>query len=327
MTVAMPRNGHMNQDIAVARRALALEADGLAALSDGLDDRFSAAIDVLAAVDGRVIVSGMGKSGLIGRKIASTLASVGTPANFVHPGEASHGDLGMITTDDAVLALSNSGETAELGDLLDYAKRFGIPVIAITRNADSTLSAAADIALVLPDAVEACPMGLAPTTSTTMMLALGDAIAVALIERRGFSAADYQVFHPGGKLARRLLRVTDLMHAGDKVPLVGRDVVMADALIVMTQKRLGCVGVVEADGGLTGIITDGDLRRHMSDHLLAQSAAEVMTASPRTIRPTALASEALGVMNASQITTLFVIEDGRPTGILHLHDCLQAGVA
>jgi len=317
----------MNEDIAVARRALALEANGITALSEGLDDRFTAAIDVLAAVDGRVIVSGMGKSGLIGRKIASTLASVGTPANFVHPGEASHGDLGMITPRDAILALSNSGETAELGDLLDYAKRFGIPVIAVTGADESTLSGAADIALVLPAAVEACPMGLAPTTSTTMMLALGDAIAVALIERRGFSKADFQVFHPGGKLARRLLRVVDLMHAGDEVPLVGRDTAMADALIVMTEKRLGCVGVVDDGGGLAGIITDGDLRRQMSDQLLTRKAGDVMTDSPLTISPTALASEALGLMNARQITTLFVIEEGRPSGVLHIHDCLQAGVA
>ena len=317
----------MNEDLAVARRALALEANGITALSDGLDDSFTAAIDILAAVDGRVIVSGMGKSGLIGRKIASTLASVGTPANFVHPGEASHGDLGMITARDAVLALSNSGETAELGDLLDYAKRFGIPVIAITGAGDSTLTGAADVALVLPDAVEACPMGLAPTTSTTMMLALGDAIAVALIERRGFSETDFQVFHPGGKLARRLLRVVDLMHAGDEVPLVGRDTARADALIVMTEKRLGCAGVVDDGGGLAGIITDGDLRRQMSDRLLARRAADVMTESPLTVPATAMASEALGLMNTRQITTLFVVEDGLPRGILHIHDCLQAGVA
>jgi len=317
----------MNEDLAVARRALALEANGITALSDGLDGRFTAAIDILAAVDGRVIVSGMGKSGLVGRKVASTLASVGTPANFVHPGEASHGDLGMITGRDALLALSNSGETAELGDLLDYAKRFGIPVIAITGAGDSTLTGAADVALVLPDADEACPMGLAPTTSTTMMLALGDAIAVALIERRGFSEADFQVFHPGGKLARRLLRVADLMHAGDAVPLVGRDAAMADALIVMTEKRLGCVGVVDDGGRLAGIITDGDLRRQMSDRLLARTAADVMTESPLTVPATVLASEALGLMNARQITTLFVVEEGQPRGVLHIHDCLQAGVA
>ena len=317
----------MNEDLAVARRALALEANGITALSDGLDGRFTAAIDILAAVDGRVIVSGMGKSGLVGRKVASTLASVGTPANFVHPGEASHGDLGMITGRDALLALSNSGETAELSDLLDYAKRFGIPVIAITGAGDSTLTGAADVALVLPDADEACPMGLAPTTSTTMMLALGDAIAVALIERRGFSEADFQVFHPGGKLARRLLRVADLMHAGDAVPLVGRDAAMADALIVMTEKRLGCVGVVDDGGRLAGIITDGDLRRQMSDRLLARTAADVMTESPLTVPATVLASEALGLMNARQITTLFVVEEGQPRGVLHIHDCLQAGVA
>jgi arabinose-5-phosphate isomerase len=323
----MPRNGHTNADLAAAQHALELEIAGLDALREALDDRFAAAIDVLAAVRGRVIVSGMGKSGLIGRKIASTFASVGTPASFVHPGEASHGDLGMITANDAIVALSNSGETTELGNLLEYAKRFGIKVIALTAHEDSTVAAAADVVIVLPAADEACPLGLAPTTSTTMMLALGDAMAVALIKRRGFSEADFHVFHPGGKLARRLLLVSDLMHRGDEIPLIGLATVMSDALIEMTRKRFGCVGVVDEAGALAGIITDGDLRRHMSDRLLDATAVDVMTPTPRTIRPTALASEALGTMNARSITSLFVVEDARPVGIVHIHDCLRAGVA
>ncbi len=322
----MPRNGHMKDVLAVAHRALELEAQGLRALSDTLDERFVTAVDVLAGLQGRVVVSGMGKSGLVGRKIASTLASVGAPASFVHPGEASHGDLGMITTKDAILALSNSGETDELGDLLEYAKRFGIPVIAITASNGSTLTGAADVVLTLPDAAEACPMGLAPTTSTTMMLALGDALAVALIERRGFSEDDFHIFHPGGKLARRLLRVSELMHCGDELPTVSLDTAMSEAILMMTEKRFGCVGVLDR-GDLVGIITDGDLRRKMSEQLLSKTAADVMTGSPLTIRADALASEALGKMNDNKITSLFVIEGSRPIGILHIHDCLRAGVA
>ncbi|MCP4330385.1 MAG: KpsF/GutQ family sugar-phosphate isomerase [Alphaproteobacteria bacterium] len=323
----MPKNGHISEDIAAAREALGLEADGLNALAAALDESFASTIDILVAVTGRVIVSGMGKSGLVARKIAATLASVGTPAAFVHPGEASHGDLGMVTANDALIALSNSGETEELSDLLDYAKRFAIPVIAISGDADSTLAKAADVALILPPAEEACPMGLAPTTSTTMMLALGDAIAVTLIKRRGFTESDFQIFHPGGRLSRRLMQVADLMHAGDELPLTADDTVMAEALIQMTQKRFGCVGVLDPSGELVGIITDGDLRRHMSGNLLAMNAADIMTRSPLTIRSSALASEALGLMNARRITSLFVVDGQRPVGILHIHDCLRAGVA
>ncbi len=323
----MPKNGRIDSDLDVARRVLRLEAGGLEALADALDARFSAAVDMLAAADGRIIVSGMGKSGQIGRKIASTLASVGRPALFVHPAEASHGDLGMIAPGDAVLALSNSGETEELTDLINHAKRFAIPLIAITGAADSTLAQAADLVLVLPGEAEACPFGLAPTTSTTMALALGDALAVALIERMGFSETDFHALHPGGKLGRKLLRVADLMHGHDELPVTGPQTTMADALIVMTQKRFGCVGVVDHAGRLIGIVTDGDLRRHMSDGLLQAKTADIMTASPRTIRPQALASEALGIMNGNRITSLFVIENDRPIGILHIHDCLRAGVA
>jgi arabinose-5-phosphate isomerase len=246
---------------------------------------------------------------------------------FVHPGEASHGDLGMLTRDDALIALSNSGETPELADILAHCKRFSIPLIGITARAPSTLAAAADATLLLPPFREACPLGLAPTTSTTMMMALGDALAVALLERRGFSADDYRTLHPGGRLGRHLLRVGDLMHAGDELPIAPQDVRMDEAILIMTAKRFGCVGIADGDGRLIGIITDGDLRRHMADGLLQQSAGAVMTPAPRTIRADALAAEALRLMNERSITSLFVTAEDKPVGILHIHDCLRAGVA
>ncbi len=316
-----------SRDLAAGRRVLSLEAEGIQALAAALDDRFAAALDCLAGVSGRVVVSGMGKSGHVGRKIAATLASTGTPAQFVHPAEASHGDLGMITPADAVLALSNSGETAELNDLVAYSRRFSIPLVAMTANGQSSLAQQADVALLLPAAPEACPLGLAPTTSTTVMLALGDALAVALFERRGFSANDFHQFHPRGALGRRFLKVAELMHAGDTVPLVGDDTPMGEAILVMTRKSFGCVGVTDGEGRLIGIVTDGDLRRHMNPDLLALTAVAVMTPHPKTIRAAALADEALGVMNRMAITSLFVVEDERPVGILHIHDCLRAGVA
>ena len=320
-------------DLAVARRVLALEADALGLLSAALDQRFTAAIGLLAGATGRVVVSGMGKSGHVARKIAATLASTGTPALFVHPAEASHGDLGMIIAGDAVLALSNSGETPELADLVAHARRFGLPLVGITGRADSTLARAADVALVLPSAEEACPNGLAPTTSTTLQMALGDALAVALLTRKGFSAADFRVFHPGGKLGAKLSRVREFMHGGAEMPLAGPDMRMDAALVAMTEKRFGCLGIVR-DGVLVGIITDGDLRRALSpdqaaprDGLLSRTAAEIMTPAPRTIGPDALAAEALHLM-AGRITALFVVDQaGRPVGILHLHDLLRAGVA
>ncbi len=319
---------HVNADLACARRVLRLEADGLEALAQSLDDVFTEALDLLDGRTGRVVVTGIGKSGHVARKIAATLSSTGTPALFVHPAEASHGDLGMIEPEgDAVIALSNSGETTELADLVAYAKRFHIPLIAITGRADSALAQAADVALVLPASDEASPMGLAPTTSTTVMLALGDAIAVALLERKGFSPDRFHALHPGGRLGRMLLKVADLMHRDEEVPLVGGDTAMADALLVMTNKRFGCVAIVDGDGVLQGVITDGDLRRHMSPGLLDLRAAEVMTRAPKTIGVDALASEAVGLMNSNAITNLFVVEDGRPVGILHIHDCLRAGVA
>lgn len=309
-----------------ARRVLRMEGDALFRLAAVLDRSFLSALDHLEQLTGRVVVTGMGKSGHIARKIAATMASTGTPALFVHPGEASHGDLGMIARNDAVIALSNSGDTDELSDIIAFTRRFGIPLIGITRRRNSTLGEQADVVLLLPDAGEACPLGLAPTTSSTMMLALGDALAVALFERRGFTASDFSALHPGGQLGRALLRVTDLMHKNGEVPLVSRDAVMAGAILEMTAKHFGCVGVVDQQGRLEGIITDGDLRRHMNPQLLAVAVTEIMTPNPKTIRAGALAAEALGVMNTRAITSLFVTEAGRPVGILHIHDCLRAGL-
>jgi arabinose-5-phosphate isomerase len=314
--------------LATARRVLHTEARALDSLADGLDGPFLQAVTLIERAPGRVIVTGMGKSGHVARKIAATMASTGCPAFYVHPAEASHGDLGMVTRDDVVVALSNSGETPELGDIIAYTRRFQIGLIGITSRDGSSLATASDVALVLPTNPEACPMGLAPTTSTTMMLALGDALAVTLLERKGFTAADFKVFHPGGKLGQRLLKVSDLMHGGDGLPLVDAGAAMADVLLVMTAKSLGCAGVVDTDGTLAGILTDGDLRRHMSPDLLTAKAAQVMTASPRTVPPNLLAAEALRQMNERSITSLFVVEsDGRPVGVLHVHDCLRAGLA
>ncbi len=324
---ALPDGTTAERDLAVARRVLELEGAGLAALASQLDGSFVGALDRLAQVKGRVIVTGMGKSGHIARKLASTLASTGTPALFVHPGEASHGDLGMITPQDAVIALSNSGNTSELAAIIHYTRRFAIPLIAITGGTASQLAGEADVALLLPRTPEACPLGLAPTTSTTMMLALGDALAVALLERRGFSAQDFQVLHPGGALGARLLRVKDLMHVAPRLPLVATDTPMSEAILAMSAQPFGCVGIVDAQGQLAGIITDGDLRRHMGDGLLSQSAAAVMTRGAKTIRPQALAAEAIGFMNDRRILSLFVVEDERPIGIVQLYDCLRAGVA
>lgn len=317
-------------DLDSARSVLRLEAAGLRALAQTLDQHFVRAVELLAAVDGRVVVSGMGKSGHVARKVAATLASTGTPALYVHPGEASHGDLGMIVAGDAVLALSNSGETAELADLVQHTRRFGLPLIAVTSHAASTLAKAADVALVLPGTPEACPMGLAPTTSTTMQLGLGDALAVALLKRRGFTASDFLRIHPGGRLGARLMRVQQLMHTGDALPLAPPDLPMDQALLLMTEKAFGCLGVVDAARRLIGIITDGDLRRAMGPDLLSSRVASVMTRGPRTIGPDALAAEALHAMNSGKrpITTLFVVDTaGAVLGLVHVHDLLRAGVA
>jgi arabinose-5-phosphate isomerase len=317
--------------LASALRTLSVEAAGLAALqtalADGLGVAFDAAVALLKKAKGRVIVTGMGKSGHVGRKIAATLASTGTPAFFVHPGEASHGDLGMVTPDDVLLALSWSGETAELRDLVAFSRRFGVGLVAITAAADSALGKAADVVLDLPRAEEACPNGLAPTTSTLMQLAIGDALAIALLEERGFTASDFRDFHPGGKLGALLAQVRDVMHSGEAVPLKVLGTPMSEVLIEMTRKGFGCCGITDPAGRLIGIVTDGDLRRHMSSDLLAMPVDEVMTRAPKTARPDQLASEVLELVNRTKITALFAVEDGRPVGILHVHDLLRAGVA
>ncbi len=328
VTQAATATNRSEEDLTVARRVLRTEAAALELLAQALDDALPRALDLLTRDGGgRVIVTGMGKSGHVGRKIAATLASTGTPAQYVHPGEASHGDLGMITAHDAVLALSNSGETAELSDVIDYSRRFAIPLVVVTARPGSALAQAGDLTILLPDAAEACPHGLTPTTSTTMMLALGDALAVALLERKGFSADDFKTFHPGGKLGRKLLHVADLMHEGEALPLIAADRAMSEALLVMTTKRFGCVGVTDPAGRLAGIVTDGDLRRHMEPGLTERRVSAVMTAGPRTVRAGTLAAEALRIMNERSITTLFVVDaERRPVGILHVHDLLRAGV-
>lgn len=323
------------QDLEAAHDVLDKEAAGLSALRARLDGTFSRAVDILAATTGRVVVSGMGKSGHVARKIAATMASTGTPAQFIHPAEASHGDLGMITPQDCVLMLSNSGETKELADLIQHTRRYSIALIGIASKPDSSLLREADVGLVLPPMEEACPMGLAPTTSTTVSLALGDALSVALMRRKGFTSDDYRMLHPGGQLGKSLMRVEDIMHVGPALPLVTETAPMKDVIHTMTSGSFGCAGVVDADGRLVGIITDGDLRRHTGDgSLFEQDARTVMTTNPKTIRPRALAAEAVNVINESRITVLFVTEEGgtgetpirqKPIGILHIHDCLRAG--
>ncbi|MEM6490345.1 MAG: KpsF/GutQ family sugar-phosphate isomerase [Pseudomonadota bacterium] len=312
-------------------RVVAAEADALRIIADALagqlGDVFDRAVDLLDGAPGRIVATGIGKSGHIARKIAATLASTGAPALYVHPAEASHGDLGMIAASDCLLALSNSGETAELSDILSHCKRIGAPIVAITAGAASTLADAADAALCPPPLTEACPMGLAPMTSTTVALALGDALAAALIVRRGFSAGDFRALHPGGALGAGLIRLRDVMHPLDRTPLVPPSASMADALMEMTAKGLGCVGVRDTDGQLLGVVTDGDLRRHMDTNLLAQPVDAVMTADPHVAAPTDFAAEALRVMNKLKITTLFVVADGQARGVVHIHDLLRLGLS
>src|SRR4051812_8788496 len=317
--------------IASALRTLETEAGGIAALvaaiRDGLAQPIIAAVGLIAKADGRLIVTGMGKSGHVARKIAATFASTGTPAFFVHPSEASHGDLGMITPDDVIVALSWSGETVELKDLIDYSRRFRIPLIAVTAVADSTLGRAADVMLALPQAREACPHNLAPTTSTLMQAALGDALAIALLESRGFTAIDFSRLHPGGRLGAMLKFVRDIMHTGAEIPLATVGARMSEAIAEMTAKTFGCVGITDRRGHLVGIITDGDLRRHMSANLLDLAVEEVMTPQPRTVPPDQLVSEALELLNSSKKTQLMVVDGGKPVGVVHFHDLLRAGVA
>jgi arabinose-5-phosphate isomerase len=320
----------VNAAVQSALRTLEAEGSGIAAISVALQSdlgaAFARAADLIRSAKGRLIVTGLGKSGHIGRKIAATFASTGTPAFFVHAAEAGHGDLGMITTDDVILALSWSGEQPEMKTLITYAKRFRIAVIAMTAERDSTLSKAADVALTLPKAREACPHNLAPTTSSLMLLALGDALAIALLEGRGFTPVDFSVLHPGGKLGAMLKYTRDLMHAGDAVPLKPLGTRMSDALVEMSSKGFGCVGIIDARGAIAGIVTDGDLRRHMRPDLMTALVDDVMTRSPKTIRGDLLASEALEILNSSKITALIVTEANKPVGIVHLHDILRAGV-
>jgi arabinose-5-phosphate isomerase len=329
--LARQAGGNAHALIVSALRTLETEAGGITALAtaihDGLGQSFIAAVELIRAARGRVIVTGMGKSGHIGRKVAATLASTGTPAFFVHPGEASHGDLGMVATDDVIMALSWSGETVELKDLIDYSRRFRIGLVAVTAVADSTLGSAADVVLTLPQAREACPHNLAPTTSTLMQQALGDALAIALLESRGFTALDFRVFHPGGRLGAMLKFVRDIMHTGDKIPLVPVGTPMSEAISEMTAKTFGCVGVIDPAGDLVGIITDGDLRRHMSSSLLERKVETVMTHEPKTVRPDQLVSEALEILNTLKKTQLIVVDGGKPVGVVHFHDLLRAGVA
>jgi arabinose-5-phosphate isomerase len=320
-----------NALIASALRTLDTERDGVAALAaaicNGLGERFVAAVDIIRGAHGRVIVTGMGKSGHVGRKIAATLASTGTPSFFVHAADASHGDLGMITSDDVMLVLSSSGETEELKELINYSRRFRIPLLAVTGNGDSTLGKAADVVLAMPQTREACPHNLAPTTSSLMQLALGDALAIALLESKGFTAMDFGVFHPRGQLGAALKFVRDVMHPGNAVPLIKRGSLMADAIVEMSAKGFGCVAVTESNGKLSGVITDGDLRRHMRGDLLQAPVDDVMTKSPKTVRPDQLVGEALQLLNSLKITALIVVESDRPVGIVHFHDLLRAGVA
>lgn len=317
--------------ISSALRTLNLGSEALAQLANEVSGPMSAAfgeaVDRLKSVSGRVIVTGIGKSGHVAQKIAATFASTGTPAFFVHPSEASHGDLGMITQSDLILAFSWSGETVELKPIITYSRRFAVPLIAVTSQANSALGEQADIVLQLPRVKEACPHGLAPTTSTTIQLALGDSLAIALLDARGFTAHDFKIFHPGGSLGANLKYVSDIMHRGDRLPLIDCGASMADALVAMTEKSFGCVGVTDAKGKLIGVITDGDLRRHMGPKLLQARVEDVMTAKPKTIAPTLLASAALELINSSRITALFVIEKQRPVGIVHVHDLLRIGVA
>ncbi len=318
-----------DNDIQSAKSTIEKEIVALRIMEEQFDENLSKALDLMQNTKGRVIVTGMGKSGHVGKKIAATLASTGTPAFFVHPAEASHGDLGMFTNDDVVLAISNGGESKELADVLVYCKRYGLPLIAMTKNPDSTLGKAGDVLLKLPDCGEACSLGLVPTSSTTATIVLGDVLAVALIERKGFSSTDFKQRHPGGKLGAVLKKVADLMHTGDEMPLVPDYVTLRDAILVMSSKMLGCVGVVNKDGILQGILTDGDLRRIIANANLDANISDIMIKNPKTIDKDSLLVEAINKMNntGKGITQLFVTENNKPIGVIHIHDCLRAGVA
>ena len=318
-----------NKDIISAKHTIDKEIEALRMMEDSLNGNLTEALDLMQKIEGRVIVTGMGKSGHVGSKIAATLASTGTPSFFVHPGEASHGDLGMITEKDCVLAISNSGETRELSDIIIYCKRYGIPLIAVTKNPESALGKAGDILLTLPNDGEACPLGLAPTSSTTATIVLGDILAIALLERKGFTKTDFKQRHPGGKLGAFLQKVSDLMHKGSELPLVKENASMQEVILTMTAKMLGCVGVIDESGNLVGMITDGDLRRSMSNDVMTKTAKDIMTVNPKTITGDILVAEALNIMNntGKGITQLFIVDNKLPIGIIHMHDCLKSGVA
>ena len=320
-------NKKSQADRASAIRTLNTEIDAIAALKDSLAlSNLTRALDLMQEALGRIIITGMGKSGHIGKKIAASLASTGTPSFFVHPAEASHGDLGMITNNDVVIAISNSGESKELVDIINYCKRFGISIIAITKNAESSLGKAANVILELPNSEEACPLGLAPTSSTTATLVLGDILTVGLIERKGFSKEDFNVRHPGGKLGSILKRVGDLMHTGQSMPVLDEQSNMQAVLLEMTSKCLGCVGLINQNGDLTGILTDGDLRRCLSSSILEEKAINLMTKNPKTATKEMISAEALKIMNDKKITNLFVVDGTKPIGVIHIHDLLNNGV-
>ncbi len=322
------QQSQMESDKLSAIKTIDSEIRAIEELKKSLDaESLTKALDFMQNSTGRIIITGMGKSGHIGKKIAASLASTGTPSFFVHPAEASHGDLGMITDDDVVIAISNSGESRELIDILNYCKRFGIKLIAITKNQDSSLGKAGDVVLLLPNNGEACPLGLAPTSSTTATLVLGDILTIRMIERKGFSKEDFNDRHPGGKLGSILKRVSDLMHTGQDMPLLDENANMQAVLLEMTSKRLGCVGFVNSAGILTGILTDGDLRRCLSAQILSEKAADLMTRNPKTIAPEAMTAEALKIMHDKKITNLFVVDNLKPVGVIHIHDLLNNGVA
>lgn len=318
-----------NKDIEVAKQTIDGEIEALKAMESSLDETLTKALDIMQNTKGRVIITGMGKSGHIARKIAATFASTGTPSFFLHPGEASHGDLGMVTKNDSVLAISNSGESKELSDILVYCRRFDIPLIAMTKNPESSLGRNCDLVLVLPKNKEACPLGLAPTSSTTATLVMGDVLASGLMVRKGFTEDDFHLRHPGGKLGSILRHVSDIMHTGEEMPLIKDTAIMQEALMTMSAKMLGCVGILNDNGELVGMITDGDLRRWMAPNLIEEKVSKVMTKNPRTIGPDTLIAEAVNVMNNTGrgITNLFIVENKKPIGVLHIHDCLRAGVS
>ncbi len=318
--------------LSAARRAIEIEAHGMTVLLDELEGSLGKALEkavtTILAASGRVIVSGMGKSGHIARKIAATMASTGTPASFVHPAEASHGDLGMITTNDVVIMLSNSGESAELKDMLNYCARFSVPMIAITANATSTMGRSADIVLQLPKVQEACPNGLAPTTSTLLQLALGDAMAMALLEAKGFSADDFRNYHPGGKLGAQIKHARDIMHCGEKLPLAVEGTTLSMAIPILSERKFGCLGVVDTNGIFIGMVTDGDLRRHLGPDLTSRQVEDVMTKNPTTVHGDMLAAEVIEIINTKRITAVFVLDENqKPVGLIHIHDLLREGVS